>query len=194
MTETLAIISAAVTATAACVAAIFFWLRHISLRKEISGTKNALESAMASATVLQRKYAGYEEGLEEPELSRSMETLNAYVNSHKADRMAILLARLYQKSHDVEDAISVIDGYIKAKEAAGERDRDYADALYNRACYWLMIWSSKSDEVAKERAYDDLQASLSLWPENKLDAIRDPDFKAVAGEDRFKRLIASEAH
>lgn len=84
------------------------------------------------------------------------------------------------------DAISVLNKFLQTKN--GEVDKDYADALYNRASYHL-TQSLEGDPQAKDLAYRDLKASIDLRPENKFEALQDPDFEPVARDPEFRKIV-----
>jgi tetratricopeptide (TPR) repeat protein len=98
-------------------------------------------------------------------------------------KVNILLGRLLKRLGDLDGSIANLTSFLEAKKRRGEdKDNDYADVLYNRACYYAL----KGD---KESAYRDLEQSTTLAPRNKEDARSDPDFKAFWNEDRFKELV-----
>ena len=47
----------------------------------------------------------------------------------------IWLGRLYKRQKKYSAAIQWLDRFLKRKEAQQELDKDYADVLYNKACY-----------------------------------------------------------
>lgn len=98
------------------------------------------------------------------------------------------MARLCRADNDLGSGVEVLDNFIKAKEQKGARDKDYADALYNRACYKLKLWAATKNDSFKEQTYRDLEVSISYSPAYKADAFGDEDFKELWKERRFERL------
>jgi tetratricopeptide (TPR) repeat protein len=107
--------------------------------------------------------------------------------------VAIILARIYAKLNDHVKAIEILTNLIVAIEGTG-RDKDTADALFNRACYYNLIADSEAGDKKAElktKAYVDLKESIRLSPENKEDATTDPDLQSLRDDERVKQLIAS---
>lgn len=98
-----------------------------------------------------------------------------------------------EADNDLGSALAALDRFLKAKAERGESDdKDYADALYNRACYKLKLWESTKREEYKHQAYEDLKRSIEISPENKVDAQNDEDLKPLREEGMFKALGAVE--
>lgn len=121
--------------------------------------------------------------------------MESYLESHPTARgIAIILARMCAEAdNDLGSALAVLDRFLKAKTERRESgDKDYADALYNRACYKLKLWESHKREEYKNQAYEDLKRSIEISPENKVDAQNDKDLQLLRDEERFKALGAVE--
>lgn len=115
--------------------------------------------------------------------------LESYLRSHPTDRRsAIILATICRAHKDLGGAIAILDRFLKAKADLPQFDKDYADALYNRACYNLLLSESTRDAKHKDQAYEDLKKSIEISPPNKVDAQSDEDFRPLWQEDRFKAL------
>jgi hypothetical protein len=120
-------------------------------------------------------------------------------------KAAILTARFISDvQHDQmdpvgnEQAIRRLDEFLDAKRAAGQRDRDFADVLSNRAGHAARILASRSlpadnpDMVRrKTQALRDFQESVSLAPSNAKEATDDPDFASLHEDPEFKRIVAA---
>ncbi len=111
-------------------------------------------------------------------------------------QVGIMLGRLYvEKSDDVRKGIRVLSEVLEAKKKEGaDKDEYAADLLYNRACYFNLIANKASGpekNELKEKAYEDLEASIRLAPENKDDALVDPVLESLRHEERFGILISS---
>jgi hypothetical protein len=116
--------------------------------------------------------------------------LESYLKSHPTNRRAaITLASIYRVDEDLGCAIAVLDRFLKAKADLQELDKDYADALYNRACYKLLVSASTGDVRYKNQAYEDLKKSAEISPPKTVDAQSDEDLKPLWQEERFKTLV-----
>lgn len=114
-------------------------------------------------------------------------------------KAAILWARyvaemLNEVPHGNTRAIRILDDFRYAKESAGQRDRDYADVLYNRVCYCAEIVGGIQDDAEKERfireALRDLETCLSMFPDIAEIAEHDRDLKPISHLEKFKELVA----
>lgn len=125
----------------------------------------------------------------------AIKKLLAISAKHPTNRkIHIMLGRLYRRGEKYDEAVRILAEFLRAKEARGQMDKDYADALYNRACY-ICLKASKLPQTEREKykqeAYQDLEKSFQISPENKIDAAVDDDFLLVKNEDRFRKLIGS---
>jgi hypothetical protein len=123
--------------------------------------------------------------------------LSQDTKAHPTDRTAaILLGRLHRKERKLGKAIQVLDNFVEAfveaKENVGERDVDYADALYNRACYKSLLWKETHETPYKEGALQDLALAIQFSQANKVDARDDPDFASVHEDPRFNALVGMD--
>jgi len=115
--------------------------------------------------------------------------LESSLKSHPTDRRAAIISATVCRAHkDLGGAIAVLDRFLKAKADLQMFDKDYADALYNRACYNLLLSESTRDAKHKDQAYEDLKKSIEISPPNKVDAQSDEDLKPLWQEERFKAL------
>lgn len=164
------------------------------LTKDLTQTKKEVIQKVETVDRFTRSLTSLRPGAPKSELHENRSELESYLRSHPTDRRAaIILARICRADNDLGQAIAILDKFLKAKEGLKEFDKDYADALYNRACYKLKLWESNKQEVKyKDQAYEDLKRSIELSPPNKVDAESDEDFKALWQEDRFKALGAAE--
>jgi tetratricopeptide (TPR) repeat protein len=101
----------------------------------------------------------------------------------------IWIGRLYKKNNNFSEAIKWFDRFLKRKDASGERDKDYADVLYNKACYLSL--NGQLDDALRC-----LGESISLSPINKQDARGDSDFDPLRREprlaDAFNALVRED--
>jgi tetratricopeptide (TPR) repeat protein len=155
-----------------------------SVDKKVEHVGKKLES-------VDKKVEDVEEDLRETSLlMRTVgNELESYLRSHPTDRRsAIILATICRANKDLGGAIAILDRFLKAKADLQQFDKDYADALYNRACYNLLLSESTRDAKHKDQAYEDLKKSIEISPPNKVDAQSDEDFRPLWQEDRFKAL------
>lgn len=120
-------------------------------------------------------------------------------------RAAIILARYENEIaggggkdlNALKRAITVLSRFVNAKREAGQTDKDYADGLYNIACYKALMIALLSEQRAdpdtlmntKKSLIVDLKESLRVSPENKYDVASDPDFRYVLNDSSFKEAI-----
>jgi tetratricopeptide (TPR) repeat protein len=155
-----------------------------SFDKKVEHVGNKLES-------VDKKSEHVEDDLRETSLlMRAVgNELESYLKSHPTDRRsAIILARICRADKELGRAIAPLDRFLKAKADLQQCDKDYADALYNRACYNLLLSQSTRDAKYKDQAYEDVTKSLEISPPNQVDAQSDEDFKPLWQEERFKAL------
>lgn len=100
---------------------------------------------------------------------------------------AITLGRLQRASGDLGSAVQTLTGFLAAK--GEERDKDYADALYNRACYNALLWKPTSGPEVLEKVLSDLRQSFDIAPENRDDASKDRDFDEIRKQNQFRALL-----
>jgi hypothetical protein len=110
-------------------------------------------------------------------------------------KINLALGRLERQQGRADRAVRILTDFIAQKEQRGLLDVDLGDAYYNRSCYHLEISAhlahERAQETAKESAYADLERSIELNANNKIDARLDPDFDVIRNEERFKSLVAA---
>lgn len=88
----------------------------------------------------------------------AIELLKGQIAKTPLDRTAVIyLGRLYRRLNRLSDAIGTLDAFIAKKEQASQLDKDYADAHYNRACYFAQGWNHEKDDKSKTRAIESLK-------------------------------------
>lgn len=125
------------------------------------------------------------------EIAEQIEVLeNQLLDDPKDRRFAILLGRLYRKNKQLEKGIKALTTFINHKKQDNERDRDYADALYNRACYLTLIPKDTTEHENNllNKALNDLDESIKITKGNAKDAIDDADFDTIKENKLFKEL------
>lgn len=108
--------------------------------------------------------------------------------------LTILTGRLYRRNDNYEHGIETLTRYIRLKRELGERDEDLAAALYNRACYRVLLASEDGVPIQRlrEQGLEDLKESVSLDLENAKDAKEDPDFNSVKDNPVFQEIMGEE--
>lgn len=125
------------------------------------------------------------------ERQEAIKGLESALTRNPKDRMLTIMAgRLYRKVNNYKAAINILSNFLDKK--GSERDKDYADVLYNRACYKILssMESSQRDESLIESGLVDLKESITIAPENAVDAKEDLDFKEVEGMEEFKEIVS----
>lgn len=123
------------------------------------------------------------------EYARKIEKL---LESAPKDRtLTILAGRLYRNANkDYISALRVLDRFLSAKDKDNEKDKDYADVLYNKACYQVqMSKNTTPKDLLVTNAIRNLEESISISPDNARDAINDTDFSVIKDTDFFKKLV-----
>jgi tellurite resistance protein len=102
-------------------------------------------------------------------------------------RIAILTARLQKQLDDFEGASSTLRTFVEEKRKNRQLDEDYADALYNIACYEA-IMSQGRDDHHRQRALETLRSSIAVSPQNRVAAQTDEDFTVLRDVADFRSL------
>jgi hypothetical protein len=161
------------------------------LTSKLEGVDKKVEHVSKKLEGVGKKVEHVEDGLSETSLLTSAvrNELESYLKSHPTDRRAAtILARTCRAHKDLGGAIAVLDVFLKAKADLQQFDKDYADALYNRACYNVLLSERTRDAKYKDQAYEDLKKSIEISPPNKANAQSDEDFRPLWQEEGFKAL------
>lgn len=162
----------------------------ISKVESVNKKVKHVEDDMKATSLLTRAFLSPRPGAPRSEMQANRNNLDSYLKSHPTDRRtAITLASIYRANEDLGCAIAVLDLFLKAKADLQQFDKDYADALYNRACYKLLVSASTGDVGFKDQAYEDLKKSIEISPPKTVDAQSDEDLKPLWQEERFKTLV-----
>lgn len=163
--------------------------------KSTTKAEEAAKKAEAAATeaknsaIITRAVAALTPGTPVGDKKSSIEELMPiHEKEPKNRRFVILIGRLHRALKDYPAGISVLENFIALKEKDGEHDDDCAAALYNRACYWRLLWGETKKEEYKKMALESLARSIKISEENKTDAKSDPDFDIWEKDDEFKKL------
>lgn len=100
---------------------------------------------------------------------------------------------LHAHNGNYDRGIEIYRDFIKSKELKGQKDEDWSDAHYNRACSYAL--KLKTNPLPQEKIIlqksitDDLNTAIKFDPQNKNEATKDPDFQHLINEDWFNSLI-----
>lgn len=107
-------------------------------------------------------------------------------------KLFIVLGRLYRKVGNLDQAIAVLTEFLNNKKNAGQAsDRDYGDAIFNRACYYsLKSAKAAGNEAAdlKKLAYADLVESVKASPDNRFQMM-DDDLASLRDDPAYKDQV-----
>jgi hypothetical protein len=133
---------------------------------------------------------------------KTIEELIKASNAHPTDRRVVItLGRLLAQSSSqsnrvtgLERAVDMLSKFVEIKKTKSEFDRDYADVLYNLACYKAQLSIASDIDPERQRAYreqaiQDLQTSVNVSPDNAAAASGDPDFDALRNDPSFIRIV-----
>jgi hypothetical protein len=128
--------------------------------------------------------------LQEGAIDRLIGELTNYRERYPLKRkLAIVLARLYAEGEKrMNEAIEVLQSFIRSKTAAKQIDGDVADALFNLACYdslKMEVLAGNERNACGERALDALMRSIQIAPQNAKDVDTDPDLKTLRDSEDF---------
>jgi hypothetical protein len=127
------------------------------------------------------------------ELHSSQLELGDWLKKNPCDRTpSIVAGRLFRVANDLGGAIAILSNFLTAKKRANQTDSDYADVLYQRACYrcvWAQSKGGAAAEELKRSGLEDLRQSVALNPENADAAAQDEDFQPWSGDDDFKAIV-----
>jgi tetratricopeptide (TPR) repeat protein len=131
-------------------------------------------------------------------IEMAMSQLRSVLEEIPDDRQAtIILSNLYTKKGDYDNAISLLTGFIEMLQEKGGRNKDIADALYNRACFINIVAEGITNNLAKReelkhKVFADLERSFRLAPSNREEAKNDPDLQNLLNDNMFKPLFSQE--
>jgi hypothetical protein len=127
------------------------------------------------------------------ELNSSSLELSEWIRNHPLDRSATIVAsRLCRALKNLDEGVRTLTFFIDRKAAAGQLDTDYADALYQRACYQCLIWAedqNKNPELLGS-GLQDVVESIKYNESNKRAFLTDTDFQPWRTEVEFVKLVS----
>jgi hypothetical protein len=125
--------------------------------------------------------------ISDSELRIMSSKLKEHLSSDPLDRATtIVFGRLYKKVGQIDKAINILSNYIDKFLSSGKKeDKDYADILYNRSCYYSLAFGMENDEKYMTLSLQDLRKSSEISKENFTDAKSDIDFLPVKNHPKF---------
>ncbi|MGB8354286.1 MAG: hypothetical protein WCD79_10390 [Chthoniobacteraceae bacterium] len=130
-----------------------------------------------SAMVLTQLNEGAHANASTSEAVKMLENVRKTVPQHR--RLAIFLGRLYRRLKKLPEAILVLDEACEARDKIPmERDSDYGDLLYNKACYLNLLARDAGEpkrEELRKSSWEVLTNSIKLNPDNFSCAKEDND-------------------
>jgi hypothetical protein len=124
-----------------------------------------------------------------------------YLEHHPRDRRAAILAARFAaepvaslgEKPDYEQAIKTLTDFLNQPNVGND---DFADALFNRGCYYSKLSGKKTDPAEKQaaanKAIADIAESVRRKPVNKKEAASDDDLAPISQEPAFIAAIAPE--
>ena len=175
------------------IAGVFTW-RHTLRRMQDIEQAESLRDTRAYTTAIAGALTNLEPGAHDSDRTRAIQSLLALRDKYPTDRyLSLYLGRLYKAREDHESAVSAMSFFISAK--GSKEDIDYADLLFNRACY-RALHATRLEGDAKTAcitvALDDLERSIRLSPDNADAARADGDFAALQTNERFIALTRAQ--
>jgi hypothetical protein len=122
--------------------------------------------------------------------------LEEIIRQSPLNRRAVLLRARYSVRGDnnAQEAIGILLDFIQNKKARSQtNDTDYADALYNLACYHAMGINDLLPREGKKQLLDKvmeyLRESVGTYPANRGDAEVDPDFANIKNTAEWRAVF-----
>lgn len=138
------------------------------IKDEVDETKEIADIALERASesdVISKALSTFDPKFPESAAHESIHELRGLVNKQPTNRYAsIILARLLRRCNDIGEGILVLDRFLTAKDGSRELDKDYADVLYNRACYYSVLYSKSKQDEHREKSIQDLINSIKISP------------------------------
>jgi hypothetical protein len=128
------------------------------------------------------------------EIHAQLLELQEILTKYPTERSVVIVAgRLCRTNEEWNEAISLHSTFIAHKEKRGELDVDYADVLYNRACYRCKSGGPNPPQNTLERGLKDIELSVKFSPTNLNAVHEDDDFSNWRENEAFKNLISTFA-
>lgn len=98
--------------------------------------------------------------------------------------------RLLKNLGRLNEAINEMDDFLKLRRAANQTDDDdFADVLFNKACYHALRWGQSHDAADKNTALELLRSSFDILPSNRDHAERDPDLDELRADPDWQQFV-----
>lgn len=103
----------------------------------------------------------------------------------------LTIGRLHRRLRDLDEAIKILTRYIDQNRSIGAPNSAYSAMLYNRACYYGLLYEKTRKADFADHAFADLARALEFAPDKEKDralARNDNDFDSLKGDPRFVEL------
>lgn len=155
-------------------------------------SKVAIEEATESL-ILTKAISTLDDASSDTDRNNAIKDLYPLLEINPTDRTLNLIAgRLLRRNKEYSTAIQLLTTYLDKKIKLKELDNDYADLIYNRACYRVLLANdvekSSGSEKLIQLALADLKESSKISPENAIDATKDSDFSSIYNNAEFIKL------
>lgn len=162
-----------------------------AVAQEARGAARQAQDVAQEATLLSRAVTVL--GSKNPagnEVYQIMEEIEAQIKISELDRkLNIILARLYKKINDFEGALRAAKLFLTKKEKLNQFDKDYADVLFNAACYSAKLWEGGGGDKYKTECLAMLRKSCEISDENRKEAEVDEDFCSLRADPEFSAIV-----
>lgn len=130
------------------------------------------------------------------EMHYLLSKISSIYDKFNTDRpLTIQLARLYRWTNQLDKGISILQSYLDKfpipDSLEGIKKIDYADVLYNLACYKYIQLKDHPKEYLTSEVFKPLSDSIRMNPRNMKQMEEDPDLKDIK-EDLKKHLTKKE--
>lgn len=163
---------------------------------ELQRSFHKVEEEAQEANVLASVQSALRQEARDTDRVLAISMLRKAIKQSPLDRKLVIpLGRLLRMRDELVSAIEELTKFIEEKERNNQKDQDYADVLFNRACYFSIMYSKEKDSgqraVFLERAIADLSESIRVAPSNKEDAKKDEHLLLLQDTDQFRKLVFS---
>lgn len=116
--------------------------------------------------------------------------LRELLKKHPLERLVVIVAgRVNRRLNELNEAINLQSDFLARKENAKQLDEDYADVLYNRACYKCQLWDTNGDARLIDSGVSDIQLAIEYNRSNRSAVEEDEDFNPWREQPAFKAAL-----
>jgi hypothetical protein len=162
-------------------------------KEDAKEAKQEAKGASQNLDLLRRYMIAMRPDASQSERDWALSYLRSRMKEAPLDRETIILiGRLLRVMGRYEDAINELNGFIGAKERVNQKDKDYADVLYNISCYQSLMYADTKNSEWKIISLENLSHSIKISPNKAKDAQKDSDFDSIREDAQFKKIIGVE--